>query len=295
MPTTLEERIARLSTTSARRVIDPDDAVRGHIDAAEAVVAPELLSVAGLGLELSAEQWKTLAREEVASITEAGIRFELLLIAGFARQFAYEPDVTNPRAVYVLHELGEETRHSRLFIRLLDQLAPMAQNPFVSGPLATVDRWVTAFVLRRPLLFYVMVLAGEEVPDLFQQLASEHAGTDPFFRSVNVYHRAEEARHLAYARLRLPELWHGASRLDRFLVRRLAPLALRAVFDSLVHPGVYETVGLRGWKTWRAVRRSASRVEFRGRALHGVLAALVDAGAINANRVPGPWRRLVGQ
>ena len=50
-----------------------------------------------------------------------------------------------------------------------------------------------------PAFFCVLVLTGEEVPDLFQKLAGEHPDTDPFIRDVNRYHRAEEARHLAFA------------------------------------------------------------------------------------------------
>lgn len=196
---------------------------------------------------------------------------------------------------YVLHELGEETRHSRLFIRVLSQLRPTARNPFMSGPSAVVDRVITRFVLGRPALFYVMVLAGEEVPDLFQKRASEHPDTDPFFRAVNLYHRGEEARHIAYARVVLPELWQEASRTERFLIRWLAPAALRAVFDSLVHPGVYATVGLPGWKTWRKVRVDGRRIEFRNTALSGVARALVEAGAFTATKPPRPWRSLLAK
>lgn len=293
MPTTVDDRIVRLSAISAHRVIEPDDAVTGRLASSGPILAPELLSTAGLGLDLTGEQLERLAREEVAAITEAGIRFEALLIAGFARQVADLADLTDPRTTYVLHELGEETRHSRLFIRLLDQLGPTAANPFTPGPVASLDRALTTFVLRRPVLFCVMVLAGEEIPDLFQKRASEHPATDPFLRAVNLYHRGEEARHLAYARLILPELWQQASRLDRFLIRWAAPAALRAVFDSLVHPGVYTAGGIPGWATWRAVRRHPQRIEFRNTALAGVVSALVDAGAFTLARPPRPWKRLL--
>lgn len=289
----VEGRIRRLSAASGR-LVEPDLDVPGSV-ATRPIVAPDLLSVAGLGLSLSDEQWAALAREEIAAITEAGVRFEAVLIAGFSRQLSMTADLTDERVVYVLHELGEETRHSRLFIRLLSQLRPQARNPFLRGPMARVDYMLTSFALRRPALFCVMVLAGEEIPDLFQRRACEHPATDRFFRAVSEYHRREEARHLAYARLVLPELWQRASRTERFIIRWMAPTALRAVFDTLVHPGVYESVGLPGWTTWRAVRRSPERTEFRRIALAGVLDALVDSGAFaSPERSTRPWRRLVG-
>ena len=37
-------------------------------------------------------------------------------------------------------------------------------------------------LMRRPAFFCVLVLTGEEIPDLYQKLASEHPDTDPFIR-----------------------------------------------------------------------------------------------------------------
>ncbi len=293
MTSTTTARIRKLSMAS-HAIVEPDDSVAGVVDRSRPMLPRELLSIVGLDIELTAEQERLLAQEEVAAVVDAGIRFEALLLCGFGRQLAYAPELTDDRVVYVLHELGEETRHSRLFIRLLEQVRPAARNPFLRWPTAAIDRALTSFVLRRPLLFCVMVLAGEEVPDLFQKRVAEHPGTDPFFRAVSRYHRAEEARHLAYARLILPELWARAGWSERFLVRRLAPAALRAVADSLVHPGVYEVVGLAGWKTWRAANGTPQRQEVRAAALRPVLHALARAGAFGGPepRIPRGWRRL---
>ena len=107
------------------------------------ILPDELLSVAGLDLDLTPEQRAVLSREEVASITSEGIRFESILAAGFSLQIVRKRDLTDPDVTYILHELGEETRHSRLFIRLLQQLKPTARNP--AEPVFRVPllyRWV---------------------------------------------------------------------------------------------------------------------------------------------------------
>src|SRR4051812_22055232 len=204
MAATLEDRIDRLSSVSLNRVIEPDEQVPGHVGPG-AVLPPELLSIAGLDVEqtLTPEQLATLSREEVASIVEAGVRFEAILIAGFALDIAGADDVTDPRVVYALHELGEETRHSRLFIRLLEQLKPKAKNPLATPVFRRGQQAVLRHLTKRKALFDILVLTGEEIPDLFQKLASEHPDTDPFVREVNKYHRQEEARHLAFARMLL--------------------------------------------------------------------------------------------
>src|SRR5436190_20091435 len=293
MIATLDERIDRLSNVSLTRVIEPDESVPGHVGEG-AVLPPELLSIDGLDLDLTPEQLARLSREEVASITEAGIRFEAILIAGFSLDIASTSDLTDPRVTYALHELGEETRHSRLFVRLLDQLEPTAKNPLANGLFVRIQRVVLRQLMKRRALFDILVLTGEEIPDLFQKLASEHPDTDPFVREVNKYHRQEEARHLAYARMLLPELWQQASGFERRLIKRVAPLVIRGMFDTIVHPGVYATVGLDPWKTWTAVRTSPKRVAIRHQALRPLLNALVEAKAFTPGRIPRRWQDLCG-
>jgi P-aminobenzoate N-oxygenase AurF len=197
-----------------------------------------------------------------------------------------ERDLTDPWVTYALHELGEETRHSRLFIRVLDQLEPTAINPFNHGLVGMVKRRVVALITRRPPLLYTMVLAGEEIPDLLQKRSLEHPDTDPFLANVNRYHRQEEARHLAFARIRLPEIWARAPRRHRFAVRRLAPSIIQAQYEGLLHPGIYHGAGLPGWRTWHRVHRSASVTALRHQATQPILGKLVKAGAFSPGRVP---------
>jgi hypothetical protein len=286
-------KIERLSAASLRRTIEPDVDVVGEV-ASGAVLPPELLSVAGLDLDLSPEQMSGLSREEVASIVDAGLRFEAILMAGFSYQLALQRDYTDPRVTYSLHEMGEETRHSRLFARLLGQLRPRARNPLDKRFFRAIQRLGMGAIIRRPALLDVLVLAGEEIPDLLQKQAAEHPDTDLFLAEVNRYHRQEEARHLAFARTVLPEQWRAASWTDRFAVRHVAPLVIRDMFRLLVHPGVYETVGLPGWATWRAVNRSSERVALRHEATRPVLEAMIRAKVFAPGRVPRGWRDLCG-
>ena len=293
MTVTAAARVRRLSEISRRHPVDPDVEVTGSFGP-DQVLPDELLSTADLDLDLTPAQRATLSREEVASIVQEGIRFETVLGAGFNLQLSRAPDLTDPRVTYALHELGEETRHSRLFVRVVDQLRPKARNPFERGVLGALKHHLVRTVVDRPALFCVLVLAGEEIPDLIQKLAAEHPGSDPFLRDVSRYHRQEEARHLAFARTVLPELWRRASWGERLRIRYQAPLLIEMMFDGLVHPGVYEVVGLPGWRTWRAVKHSPSRLALRHRATRPVLDALVDAGVLRTGRIPTGWRRLTG-
>ena len=137
-------------------------------------------------------------------------------------------------------------------------------------------------------------ITGEEIPDLLQRLAGEHPDTDPFLRDVNRYHRQEEMRHLAFARMILPELWQQAGWLERTIIHRLAPLIVSATFDTLIHPGVYAVIGLPAWKTWWAANRTPQRRAIKHQALGSLLRALIDAGALTPGRIPTGWQRTCG-
>ena len=290
--TTTDERLERLSAASLRRVIDPDRDLPGQIGPGP-VLPRELLSVVDLGLELTDDQWTKLSREEAAAIFDAGVRFEATLMAGFGFMLARQPNLADPRSTYILHEVGEESRHSRMFIRVIGQLAPTAHNPFTRGLFRAFDRMMLPRIINYQALFCVLVLTGEEGPDLIQKRTSEHPTTDPFLRKVNRYHRMEEARHLSFARMLLPELWANTSFLQHLAVRHLAPAIMAGTFDSLIHPGVYRTVGLPGWRTWNAARNSESRRQLKADAFRPILAVLRDAGAFGrTHRVPRSWRKL---
>ncbi len=152
---------------------------------------------------------------------------------------------------------------------------------------------MSGWALRHDAAFMVMVLFGEEGPDLLQKMALEDPGTDPFIKDVNRYHRAEEARHLSFGRTVLSELFAEAGWFEKFVIRHLAPLAGAGMVDSLVHPGVYATVGLPTWKTWNAVRRTPQRAEFRRQVLQPVCDALVKAGVFRRGHPTRAWRRAI--
>lgn len=292
-PAPVDQKVERLTNAAARRVIEPDTDVAGSIGEGQ-LLPDELLSIAGLGLDLTDEEKAALSREEVASITAAGIRFEAVLEAGFAIHFATAEDLTDPRFTFILHEMGEETRHQRLFQRLLSQLAPVTRSPIPMRLVRLGYRIVTDVAASNPGLFYVLVLAGEEIPDRFQKLASEHPDTDPFIKDVNKYHRMEEARHLSFARAVFPEVIAKATRLDKFLVRQVAPRLITFMFNDIVHPGVYAVVGLPTWETWRKAIATPERAQLRYDSTRPVLAVVLDGGAVKKGAIPAAWQRLCG-
>lgn len=292
----IEARVGRLSTAALRRAIEPDEEVPGSIGDGQ-LLPDELLCLPEEALAtLTPQQKRTFAREAIASVVQSGIRFEAVLEAGFGAQLATAQDgeLVDPRYTFILHEVGEETRHQRLFQRLLAQLDPKARQAIPAPLVRFAYAVVTHAVAHFRALLYTLILAGEEIPDLFQKLASEHPDTDQFVRDVNRYHRQEEARHLSFARAVYSEVWDRATRVDRFLVKHVAPKVIGAMYEFMFQPGIYARVGLPPFPTWRAAMQSPRWIQVRWTATRPVLKALVDAGAIPARRVPASWRKLCG-
>ena len=290
----VEQRIGRLNTASSRRPIDPDTALPWGTLKQGQVIPDELLSIADLDVTTTAEQRALLSREEVASMLAMGVRFEAVLSTGFSRMISEAPTLSDPRVTYMLHEVGEESKHSRAFIRLIDELGPTTRNPLERPAIDRVMRRITRRITAHDTMLLVMTLAGEEIPDLLQKLAAEHPETDPALAALNRYHRQEEARHLSFARSVLPELWSRSGRAERAAVKFVAPALIAMLWQNFVHPGVYAAAGLPTWSTWKAVQRSPRRVALRHQATRPVLTALIDAGSIRRGRVPRPWQTLCG-
>jgi hypothetical protein len=287
-----ERRVSRLSKVSAKRVIEPDEAVTGDFGPGQ-ILPDELLLTVDLNVVLSPEAKATLSREQTAAMLDGGIRLESVLLSGFGLMLANWPELDDPRVEYLLHEVGEETRHSRLFARMHSQLQPVARNPFRSGLAGIVTKRIYRMIVNNPVLLCVMVLAGEEIPDLIQRRQIDHPGTDDYMRRANSYHREEEARHIAFAGVLLPELWQRASHRQRFLVTHVAPLLVDLMLETqLCHPGIYETAGLPGARTSRAVRRGPTYRRLRAEGTAPVLKTLASAAPQFSNRVPRGWRRI---
>ena len=106
--------------------------------------------------------------------------------------------------------------------------------------------------------------------------------------------RAVLARHLAFARLTLPELYAEASAFERFAIKRLGPGIIQMLFQTFVHPGVYSTVGLPALPTWKAANASPERIAIRHTATRPILKALIEAGITRPGRIPPAWRKLCG-
>jgi hypothetical protein len=236
--------------------------------------------------EMPHEQRVALSWHEFASLTSVGLWFEMCLMQGLLR-YAYDQDPHRPHVQYALTEIGDETRHSVMFARTAELLAPGARyRPYpLIHQLGRLWKTVTA----GPAMF-ASVLVAEETLDQLQREMMRDTSLLPLARRVSRIHVVEEARHVSYAREAVLRKVPKHSRAVLEWHRVLTAVTAVAVIESFVDPAVYDAVGLDRRAAAAAARANPHTAETRLWMAEKVTAFLRDAGLI-AGPSTAVWRR----
>lgn len=231
------------------------------------ILPDTVASLAGLPefAGLSPAQRARVARHEASSMFSAFVRFEGFLnerLADWVTRFAASSEIGS----YALHVIEEEARHSRMFLRLIDELGTGSYAR--RGLLGRLEACGMAAMRRSQPLFLFGMLAVEEISDAYFARILDAPGGHPVLRAVCRIHRIEESRHMAFARDWLRESYAAAGRFERLALRLLAPAILTLTFEVFVPPEVYQRAGVvsdrrSALRLWRRARSSAQRVALR--------------------------------
>jgi hypothetical protein len=240
-------------------------------------VLPHRCSLYGTALfdELSPRQQIELGKHEVASVAATGIWLESVLMRLLTRH-AYWSDPLSRHAQYALAELGEETRHTIMFARMIERLGTPCYLP--SKTIMALGAMI-ATIARGPSLWGA-ILIGEEIIDRLQREIVSDSSIQPLVRMISDIHIVEESRHVGFARA---ELRRSVASTPRFMLpfHRLV-LARTAFIVSrvMINPRVYLAVGLDP----RAARRAAlANPNYQATIRYGgekLVAFLTEAGLI---------------
>ena len=290
MPTTDRDQIAdRLLRSTAARGYDPlvDIDWAAPLAEGKAYLLPHRCSLYGTELyqQLSPDQRIELGKHEIVSVASAGIFLEGVLMRMLAR-LAYRGDPASRHIQYALTELGEETRHTVMFARMIERLGtPCYLPPAYIRRLGAL----LATTADGPALWGA-ILIGEEIVDRLQREQVNDESIQPLIRMVSRIHIIEEARHVSFARAELvksvAKLPSSALPYHRMILARTALVVSRI----LISPQVYACVGLDP----RLARRTAlANPYYRETIRYGgekVVGFLGEAGLIGH---PGTflWRR----
>ncbi|WP_024801922.1 diiron oxygenase [Nocardia sp. BMG51109] len=195
---------------------------------------------------LTPEQRVELGKHELVSLLSFGILAEGLLSKYLLRIVAREPATRH--AMYALTEIGEESRHSTMFARLIDKTGVAPYRP---NRLNRIQLKLAEFFPLGPVV-YAGTLLIEEILDRGQRETMADSTIQPHVRQLMRIHVLEEARHIGFAR---DELARGMA--ERGAARRLPHQLLLAyfglvVYPMLINPKVYESVGIEPWRGFLA-------------------------------------------
>jgi hypothetical protein len=284
------ERVSdRLLRSTAAKAYDPDVDVdwSAPLDPDKGYVLPHRCSLYGTSLyeQLSPQQRIELGKHEAVSVASTGIFLEAVLMRMLSR-VAYSGDPLSQHVQYALAELGEETRHTIMFAKMIDRLGTPCYLPPPS--IRQLGRLLSAIAVGPSL--WGAILIGEEIIDRLQREIVDDASIQPLIRMICRIHITEEARHVGFARseltasvarMRRPELAYHRLNLARtaFILSRI-----------MTNPRVYLSVGLDPKVARRAALQNPYYQETRRYGGEKLVAFLDQAGLIGR---PGSslWRR----
>jgi hypothetical protein len=243
--TAREDTAARLLDVSVRHSYDP--VIEVDWDAPHEPgrywLPPHRSSLYGTPLwdKLSEDDRIELTKNEIAAAASAGVWFETVLMQMLIRHY-YDQDPRSRHAQYALTEVADECRHSVMFGRLIEALRTPPYK--ASRHDQALGRFLKA-TATGPHMF-ASILVAEEVLDAFQREIMADDSLQPLIRMVCRIHVVEEARHVKYAREELARQVEAIGPAGRAYSRIVIARAANTIVSRLVHPDVYEQVGIPG-------------------------------------------------
>jgi hypothetical protein len=201
-----------------------------------------LLPIAGhpLFLELNDEQRWRLALLEAVNFFSLNIAGERDLLTGLASRLYGNTPVFVSR--YLQHFLHEENAHTGVFARFcLDYGGLIFRDRQVRFPQQFLPG-------EEDFLFFTRALIFEEIAHFYNRQQAADESLWVLARDINRYHAEDEARHIAFGRLFVAEMWErcGAQwnaeekrRIGGYLFRYI-----QTVQRSYVNADVYKALGL---------------------------------------------------
>jgi len=243
-PISDQERVAdRLLRSTAAKGYDPDIDIdwSAPLEPGLAYGLRNRCSLYGTALydQLTPEQRIELGKHEVVSVASTGIWLEAVLMRLLTR-VAYNGNPMTRHVQYALAELGEETRHTIMFARMIERLGTPCYLP--PRLIRFLGRILTTIATGPSL--WGAILIGEEIIDRLQREIVDDESIQPLIRMISRIHIVEEARHVGFARAELTRCMVRTPRwalaYHRLALARTAFIVTRV----LINPQVYKAVGL---------------------------------------------------
>jgi hypothetical protein len=207
------------------------------------VMPPELISLYGTSAWEALEEpaRRRLSLFEMGNLFSLVLQGERLLVQGLAHRL-YGKGTGHEITGYLHHFLDEENKHMVMFGEFCQRYVGKV---YPEKKLALPRRYEPG---QEEVVFFCMAMVVEELGDFYNVAVGQDERVDPLVREINKVHHVDEARHLAFGRLHLRELfeqhspgWSPAA-LDEF--RAWLGGYLQAAWSDYYNPAVYRDAGI---------------------------------------------------
>ncbi len=274
-----QDTASRLLASSARKSYDPLVEVDWTAPIPDDLygMTPEWCSLYGTELweSMTEEQRITLTLHEAASISGAGIWFEMILMQMLIRDI-YSHDPATPHVQFALTEIADECRHSTMFARSAQRFGVPSYRP---------KKWIMNSsrlfkATASGALAYGGTLFVEELLDVMQRDFMRDERVQPITRTVSRIHVLEEARHIKFAREETVRRAAHLSRVKRAYQRLVLGVSTYFVVTCLVNDQVYAAAGLDVDEARKAARGNRHYHETIREGCRGTVEFLDECGLI---------------
>lgn len=243
----MEKLAGRLAEASVKHYLSPYEAVTWpeSVDRDQWFFSPELISIHGTPAwdALDESRRKQLSFWEAVNFFSLNIHGEKPLIEGLARRL-YRSRTETAVEAYLHHFLDEENKHMTWFggfcRRYAGKIYPDKKVVFPREYAPGEE----------DLLFFAKVMIFEEIADSYNLRMSKDDRLDPLARRINLLHHQDEARHLAFGRRLVREIFEAnAPRWSPEVVQGIREYLagyLRATWKEYYNPQVYADAGIPG-------------------------------------------------
>jgi hypothetical protein len=236
---------ARLTQASRRKLWDVYTAFQWpeRLDDAKWCMPPELISIYGTELwdNLDEERRRKLSLYEIGNFFSLVLQGERPLVQGLVHRFHEKhaaPEITD----YLHHFVDEENKHMVMFGEFLRRyVGKVYPEKKISLPRKLAKG-------EDDVAFYCKVMVVEELGDYYNVAIQTDDRCDPIVRELNRVHHIDEARHLAFGRAWLAELFErhrkGWSEDELATFRKWLADYLKSSWGDYYNPAMYRDAGL---------------------------------------------------
>ncbi len=204
---------------------------------------PELISIYGTPTydALTEAQQKRLSLYELGNFFSLVLQGERPLVQGLVHRMYAKGNAPSVNE-YLHHFVDEENKHMVMFGEFCNRyIGKVYPEKKISLPREYAKG-------EEEVAFYCKVMVVEELGDYYNVAIEKDARVDAFVREVNRVHHVDEARHLAFGRVQLAELFerHAANWSAETLAgfREWLVAYLRASWGDYYNPVMYRDAGL---------------------------------------------------